>query len=162
MNGNQFFGNSNATAEFGHMVIAPEGERCNCGKRGCLEKYISTNVLSENLNISLEDFFSSLEKGNNVYRKIFDTYLTSLCIGISNIRLVLGLEVVVADEITEYLSPYEALIQKKIRKMNKFENKQYFRFSKNKKENSSSTAAALKTITIYIENFINTINNYSE
>jgi glucokinase len=31
--------------EFGHMVIVPDGHRCECGNRGCLEQYASGNVL---------------------------------------------------------------------------------------------------------------------
>ena len=31
--------------EFGHMVVVPEGRRCECGNRGCLEQYASGNVL---------------------------------------------------------------------------------------------------------------------
>ncbi len=31
--------------EFGHMVIMPDGRRCECGNRGCLEQYASGNVL---------------------------------------------------------------------------------------------------------------------
>lgn len=31
--------------EFGHMVVMPDGRRCECGNRGCLEQYASGNVL---------------------------------------------------------------------------------------------------------------------
>jgi glucokinase len=31
--------------EFGHMVVVPDGHRCECGNRGCLEQYASGNVL---------------------------------------------------------------------------------------------------------------------
>jgi len=31
--------------EFGHMVVVPEGRRCECGNRGCLEQYASGHVL---------------------------------------------------------------------------------------------------------------------
>lgn len=31
--------------EFGHMVVVPDGQRCECGNRGCLEQYASGNVL---------------------------------------------------------------------------------------------------------------------
>jgi glucokinase len=31
--------------EFGHMVVVPDGYRCECGNRGCLEQYASGNVL---------------------------------------------------------------------------------------------------------------------
>lgn len=150
LNGEQFFGNSNATAEFGHMIIRPQGSKCNCGRDGCLETYISKNVLSEGLGVTLKDFFYCLETNNKKYIDIFDNYLLNLCIGISNIRLALGLEVVIAGEITEYLIPYENVILEKLNQIDKFESEKYFRFTKNKKENASSTAAALRITSNYI------------
>lgn len=38
-------GRHGTAGEFGHMVIVPEGHRCECGNRGCLEQYASGNVL---------------------------------------------------------------------------------------------------------------------
>lgn len=150
LTGNQFLGNSIATAEFGHMVVSPHGKECHCGKLGCLETYIRRTVLSDDLNITLDYFFSELEKGNTQHQNIFNKYLAYLCIGISNIRLATGLEVVIAGELIEYLIPYEKLIEEKLTKLNPFESNKYFRFTKNKKENASSVAAALKVIANYL------------
>jgi glucokinase len=38
-------GRSGMAGEFGHMVVVPDGHRCECGNRGCLEQYASGNVL---------------------------------------------------------------------------------------------------------------------
>lgn len=38
-------GFSGAAAEFGHMTIVPEGERCNCGNHGCWETLVSQPAL---------------------------------------------------------------------------------------------------------------------
>ncbi len=32
-------------AEFGHMQVVPDGQRCECGNRGCWEQYASGNAL---------------------------------------------------------------------------------------------------------------------
>jgi glucokinase len=34
-------------AELGHTIIVPGGEVCNCGQRGCLERYCSATFLAE-------------------------------------------------------------------------------------------------------------------
>lgn len=34
-------------ARWGHLVLVPNGRPCNCGKRGCAERYLSATALSE-------------------------------------------------------------------------------------------------------------------
>jgi N-acetylglucosamine repressor len=41
LNGVVYRGATGGAGEFGHMVAVPGGRRCECGKRGCLEEYIS-------------------------------------------------------------------------------------------------------------------------
>ncbi len=38
-------GKHGMAGEFGHMIVVPDGQRCECGNRGCLEQYASGNVL---------------------------------------------------------------------------------------------------------------------
>jgi glucokinase len=41
LNGELFTGNEFKAAEYGHMILDPEGPLCNCGQRGCLEAFSS-------------------------------------------------------------------------------------------------------------------------
>ncbi len=41
LNGRLFTGNQFKAAEYGHMILDPEGPLCNCGQRGCLEAFSS-------------------------------------------------------------------------------------------------------------------------
>ena len=41
LNGKLFTGNQFKAAEYGHMILDPEGPLCNCGQRGCLEAFSS-------------------------------------------------------------------------------------------------------------------------
>ncbi len=45
IDGKLFEGNMGAGTELGHIVIARGGEKCNCGRRGCLEAYASATAL---------------------------------------------------------------------------------------------------------------------
>lgn len=45
INGRIYSGSNGAGAEVGHMVIAAEGEFCNCGRSGCWEAYASATAL---------------------------------------------------------------------------------------------------------------------
>jgi glucokinase len=40
-NGDLVYGQNGFAGEIGHITVNPEGRDCNCGKRGCLETYVS-------------------------------------------------------------------------------------------------------------------------
>lgn len=44
------------------MTVIPDGKRCYCGKKGCLDAYCSALNLSELADGKLERFFELLEK----------------------------------------------------------------------------------------------------
>ena len=46
LNGKLFTGHDFKAAEYGHMVLDPEGPLCNCGQRGCLEAFSSKQGMS--------------------------------------------------------------------------------------------------------------------
>lgn len=46
LNGSLYTGNQFKAAEYGHMVLDPEGPLCNCGQRGCLEAFSSKQGIS--------------------------------------------------------------------------------------------------------------------
>ena len=46
LNGELFTGNEFKAAEYGHMILDPEGPLCNCGQRGCLEAFSSKQGMS--------------------------------------------------------------------------------------------------------------------
>jgi glucokinase len=43
VNGEIVHGRSGMAAEFGHLCVEPDGARCDCGSRGCLEAYASAS-----------------------------------------------------------------------------------------------------------------------
>jgi glucokinase len=40
-------GGSGNGGEPGHMIVVPDGRRCNCGSRGCLEAYVSGTAIAD-------------------------------------------------------------------------------------------------------------------
>lgn len=81
--------------EFGHMIIQKDGIQCNCGKKGCFEKYASMKSLKDNLrkelkldeNITGEQLFNIVRKNekNENIQSIINEFIEYLSIGISNI-----------------------------------------------------------------------------
>ena len=108
------------SAEFGHMCIKPNGNKCACGKLGCLEAYCSTARLCDDLNINIDDFFHELSKGNTEYEKIFDEYLNNLALGINTIRMVLDCDIVIGGSITAEIAEYLDKLKEKVQNLNPF------------------------------------------
>jgi len=46
LNGELYTGHKFKAAEYGHMILDPEGPLCNCGQRGCLEAFSSKQGMS--------------------------------------------------------------------------------------------------------------------
>ena len=46
LNGELYTGHLFKAAEYGHMILDPEGPLCNCGQRGCLETFSSKQGMS--------------------------------------------------------------------------------------------------------------------
>jgi glucokinase len=44
--GKVLHGSHGMGAELGHLIVVPDGEVCNCGQRGCLERYASATFMS--------------------------------------------------------------------------------------------------------------------
>jgi glucokinase-like ROK family protein len=54
LDGKLFEGNRSAGAELGHAVICMGGEKCTCGRRGCLEAYASATALIRDTKRAME------------------------------------------------------------------------------------------------------------
>lgn len=54
LDGRLYEGNRSAGAEIGHIVISAGGERCTCGRRGCLEAYASATALIRDTRRTME------------------------------------------------------------------------------------------------------------
>jgi glucokinase len=94
----------NAT-ELGHIIIYPDGRRCNCGQRGCVEAYASASwtaertteaieagaesslkdVLQENGEITCKDVYEHLAHGDELAQKITDETAKALALVCINV-----------------------------------------------------------------------------
>jgi len=99
VNGQLYRGTRGGGGEFGHTVVDPEGPLCGCGKRGCLEAYVSDpaivrmareaiqrgglSIVPEEL--SVERVVALAWEGNEVARYIFDRAGRVLGMGIANL-----------------------------------------------------------------------------
>ncbi len=137
--------------EFGHMTIVPKGRTCNCGKKGCLEAYITTARISDDYGCQIEDFFSELEAGNKKYQEAWEEYLTYFCIGINNIYTIFDSPVILGGVLTQYLEPYMESIKERLTSINSFEaSGDYFRIAKYHSK-ATAVGVALEHVKKYID-----------
>lgn len=62
LNGELYTGNQFKAAEYGHLILDPEGPLCNCGQRGCLEAFSSktgmTNYIRQQISRGRESLMA--------------------------------------------------------------------------------------------------------
>jgi glucokinase len=101
-------------AEIGHFLLYPGGKQCGCGKKGCFEAYCSATALiemtkealrahpdsglaricgGEEANVNGKTAFDAMRAGDEVGKKVVDTYIENLGLGLSNIVVLLQPEV---------------------------------------------------------------------
>ncbi len=90
MKGDIFGGRGFGGRDLGHMVIVDGGEKCTCGRRGCLEAYASSAGLkrsaTEAVSIDMEpmEIFDQAFAGDKVLMRVVETYTRRLGTGIVN------------------------------------------------------------------------------
>lgn len=113
-------GMHNRAGEFGHMTLIPGGKQCHCGKRGCLEAYISTARISEDLGLELDEFFAEVDKGDPKYVNIWYEYLDNLCKGLDNLYMAFDTDIILGGHLTPYLEGYMDRITARLAALNSF------------------------------------------
>jgi glucokinase len=55
VNGDVLYGHTGFAGEYGHLNMYPDGRLCGCGRRGCLETYVSATGIVTTVNMLLEE-----------------------------------------------------------------------------------------------------------
>ncbi len=118
--GKPFAGPHGTSGEFGHICIKPGGKKCACGRDGCLEAYCSSNVLSEELGITLEEFFAKAGRGEHEAVAALEDYIGYLARGVIAIHTALGVDVALGGEMAAYLEPYFPQVEKAVAALDPF------------------------------------------
>jgi predicted NBD/HSP70 family sugar kinase len=58
LDGHLYKGSRHNAGEIGHIIVRPGGLACDCGKRGCLERYVSLRAAYETLDLPDPDHAS--------------------------------------------------------------------------------------------------------
>jgi predicted NBD/HSP70 family sugar kinase len=105
LNGQLYRGASGFAAEFGHVVVDPEGRNCRCGKKGCVEAYVSNFSIVDaareaaeaghwacdsGADIGFEEVVDGAECGVSALRAIFERAGRYLGTGLAGVLQILN------------------------------------------------------------------------
>jgi N-acetylglucosamine repressor len=90
MEGKIYRGANNIAGEIGHSTIDPHGKLCECGKRGCLQTYITDLAMLQEANqimpvASLDELFSLMKAGESWAYNIIDRACTYIAVTVSSV-----------------------------------------------------------------------------
>jgi len=109
-------GSNDLAGELGHTTLFPEGLPCKCGRKGCLEAYVSATGIVTRTEVALREGRSSslavfsnkpdtplsaftiyehAERGDRLAREIFEETGRYLAIALANVLNLLDLETVI-------------------------------------------------------------------
>lgn len=90
--------------EVGHMIIKKYGKQCNCGNKGCFERYASIRALKEMVKeeYNIKQDMTGVELYNYIIchkqeekmKQVLQEYIEYLCIGIANILRIYKAEAI--------------------------------------------------------------------
>lgn len=104
-NGQIYHGANGMAGEVGHMSIVYHGEPCPCGRRGCWERYASASALTRETKAAMQAnkntimwkmtqdidhvnaklAFDAAAKGDETARKVIDSWIEYVGVGIANV-----------------------------------------------------------------------------
>lgn len=119
--GKLFRGASGAAGEMGHLVIHSHGRSCPCGKKGCLEAYISGTALSERytgrlgVKKSATEFFEDARVDKLEAKDLFNQFLDDLVCGLASLGTIFNPQrIILGGGLGERLKEYLPEIKNKL------------------------------------------------
>jgi len=94
-------GRHGIAGEWGHMAINPDGPSCYCGRKGCVERYLSGSALEASYlelsgqMIELSDIVGQARAGEKHSSVLLDKFLSDFASAVANVVAVLDPGVIV-------------------------------------------------------------------
>ena len=108
------------SGEIGHVQLMRGGRQCYCGKRGCLDAYCNTKVLSTVTKGDLARFFEELERGEERAKAKWQEYLHYLVIAITATRMLFDCRIVIGGYLGQYIDTYMGEVEALMREEDPF------------------------------------------
>lgn len=146
--GNIQYGDTLQAGEIGHMILFPGGETCYCGKKGCADSYLSPKRLCKD-GKSLDAFFKAVESGKKKSLALWEEYLENLSIFVTNLRMILNVDIIIGGEIGRWIPTYMDRLCEKAQKYDLFSRDINYLFTCTTKGEACAVGAALKASELF-------------
>ncbi len=100
--GKLFRGARSCAGEVGHMPLSMGGPVCNCGGRGCLERYVGNKIILaeakrrlQKKDITLKDLSRLAKRGNKIALSIYNNFAEKIGIALTGVVNLLNPDVIV-------------------------------------------------------------------
>lgn len=154
--GNEIYaGDDHKSGELGHMTVIPKGgEKCYCGKYGCLDTVCKTEKLDGYTDGNLEEFFRKLKAGDETAISLWNEYLENLALAIHNMRMIFDVDIILGGYVGMYIGEYMDDLRGRVDVKNPFGDraKDYLYVSEYEGEECSAGAAIF-----FVEEFMDGI-----
>jgi len=88
-------GGTGSAGEFGHVVVAPDGPKCNCGNRGCLDAMASGLAIARDAGVASAAMVTvAAAAGDQFAQAVLDAAARHLGIALGGLINLLNLEVI--------------------------------------------------------------------
>lgn len=94
-------GKDGIAGEFGHIVLYPHGELCNCGKNGCYERYASVTALIREAQkvdetcVNGRMFFDKIKSGDQKLEEVLHRWVDDIVIGLASLIHIFNPEAII-------------------------------------------------------------------
>lgn len=152
LNQELYAGDHFRSAEFGHMILVPNGKTCYCGKKGCVDAYCSAVVLSDQGGGNLKAFFQKLELQDPEATDIWNQYMDNLAITISNLRMNFDCNIILGGYVGGFLKPYQMELGHRVLQYNRFDRDSSYIHICHYAQEASAVGVALTFVEQFLDN----------
>ena len=148
--GKPYEGEHTRAGEVGHMVIVPEGKRCYCGQRGCMDAYCAATVLSSAAKGDLTEFFRRLKKDDPDIRAVWEEYLGHLALTVVNLRMLFDCRIILGGYVGAWMEDYMEELKKLVRGRCSIEKEEDYLIPCRFRSNASASGVALSYLSVFL------------
>ena len=151
IDGTHYSGSKLRAGEVGHMEVVPNGRKCYCGRRGCVDPYCAAPALTAVTDGDLKLFFQRLKAGDEAVKAVWQEYLSHLAVAVANLRMLFDCDIIIGGYVGSFMDDHIEELRQLLMERSTFDhNADYVRPCRCKTE-AIAAGAALNYISVFLK-----------